>query len=207
MSTRIRLLIADDHSIVRIGLTSLFEDEPDIEVVGQAVDGKDAIAKALQLRPDVVIMDLMMPKADGTTATAAIKEQLPGTKILLLTTFGSSNGIAQALDAGAEGALTKTAEDATLVSAVRKVFRGQKTISPEIRKMLTEEPPIAELSSRQAEILASITRGLTNKDIAAQLGISARSVDEHVNALFQKLGAANRAEAVAIALRKHLLKI
>ena len=207
MSTRIRLLIADDHSIVRIGLTSLFEDEPDIEVVGQAVDGKDAIAKALQLRPDVVIMDLMMPKVDGTTATAAIKEQLPGTKILLLTTFGSSNGIAQALDAGAEGALTKTAEDATLVSAVRKVFRGQKTISPEIRKMLTEEPPIAELSSRQAEILASITRGLTNKDIAAELGISARSVDEHVNALFQKLGAANRAEAVAIALRKHLLKI
>ena len=205
MSTRIRLLIADDHSIVRIGLTSLFENEPDIEVVGQAVDGKDAIAKALQLKPDVVIMDLMMPKADGTTATAAIKEQLPGTKILLLTTFGSSNGIAQALDAGAEGALTKTAEDATLVSAVRKVFRGQKTISPEIRKMLTEEPPIAELSSRQAEILASITRGLTNKDIAAQLGISARSVDEHVNALFQKLGAANRAEAVAIALRKHLL--
>ena len=207
MSTRIRLLIADDHSIVRIGLTSLFEDEPDIEVVGQAVDGKDAIAKALQLKPDVVIMDLMMPKADGTTATAAIKEQLPDTKILLLTTFGSSNGIAQALDAGAEGAFTKTAEDATLVSAVRKVFRGQKTISPEIRKMLTEEPPIAELSSRQAEILASITRGLTNKDIAAQLGISARSVDEHVNALFQKLGAANRAEAVAIALRKHLLKI
>ena len=207
MSTRIRLLIADDHSIVRIGLTSLFENEPDIEVVGQAVDGKDAIAKALQLKPDVVIMDLMMPKADGTTATAAIKEQLPGTKILLLTTFGSSNGIAQALDAGAEGALTKTAEDATLVSAVRKVFRGQKTISPEIRKMLTEEPPIAELSSRQAEILASITRGLTNKDIAAELGISARSVDEHVNALFQKLGAANRAEAVAIALRKHLLKI
>ena len=207
MSTRIRLLIADDHSIVRIGLTSLFENEPDIEVVGQAVDGKDAIAKALQLKPDVVIMDLMMPKADGTTATAAIKEQLPDTKILLLTTFGSSNGIAQALDAGAEGALTKTAEDATLVSAVRKVFRGQKTISPEIRKMLTEEPPIAELSSRQAEILASITRGLTNKDIAAELGISARSVDEHVNALFQKLGAANRAEAVAIALRKHLLKI
>ena len=207
MSTRIRLLIADDHSIVRIGLTSLFEDEPDIEVVGQAVDGKDAIAKALQLKPDVVIMDLMMPKADGTTATVAIKEQLPGTKILLLTTFGSSNGIAQALDAGAEGALTKTAEDATLVSAVRKVFRGQKTISPEIRKMLTEEPPIAELSSRQAEILASITRGLTNKDIAAELGISARSVDEHVNALFQKLGAANRAEAVAIALRKHLLKM
>ena len=207
MSTRIRLLIADDHSIVRIGLTSLFENEPDIEVVGQAVDGKDAIAKALQLRPDVVIMDLMMPKADGTTATAAIKEQLPGTKILLLTTFGSSNGIAQALDAGAEGALTKTAEDATLVSAVRKVFRGQKTISPEIRKMLTEEPPIAELSSRQAEILASITRGLTNKDIAAELGISARSVDEHVNALFQKLGAATRAEAVAIALRKQLLKI
>ena len=207
MKNATKLLIVDDHAIVRIGLTSLFESESDIEVVGQAVNGEDAVRKAEDLAPDIILMDLVMPKTDGVEATVAIKAAHPEIKIVLLTTFGSANGLSRALEAGADGALTKSIEDATLVTTIRKIAAGSKIISPEIRKMLAKNPPIPELSPRQKDILASITRGLTNKGIAAELGISARSVDEHVNALFQKLGAANRAEAVAIALRKQLLKV
>lgn len=207
MKKTIKLLIADDHAIVRIGLTSLFESESDIEVIGQAVDGQDAVRKAETLRPDVVLMDLVMPKMDGSEATEAIKAAHPEIKLILLTTFGSANGLSRALKAGADGALTKSIEDATLVTTVRKIAGGSKIISPEIRKMLAEDPPVPELSPRQKDILSSITRGLSNKDIAAQLGLSPRSVDDHVNAILSKLDAANRVEAVAIALRKHLLKI
>ena len=137
----------------------------------------------------------------------AVFPVIHGYTLVTLTTFGSANGLSRALEAGADGALTKSIEDATLVTTIRKIAAGSKIISPEIRKMLAKNPPIPELSPRQKDILASITRGLTNKGIAAELGISARSVDEHVNTLFQKLGAANRAEAVAIALKKQLLKM
>ena len=207
MTQKIKLLIADDHAIVRYGLNSLFSAQKDILVVGQAKNGEEAVKLALSEKPDIVIMDLVMPKMDGVEATVAIKAAHPEIKIVLLTTFGSANGLSRALEAGADGALTKSIEDETLVTTVRKIAAGSRIISPEIRKMLAKDPPIPELSPRQKDILASITRGLTNKGIAAELGISARSVDEHVNTLFQKLGAANRAEAVAIALRKQLLKI
>ena len=207
MKKPIRLLIADDHAIVRIGLTSLFESESDIEVVGQAVDGEDAVRKADALRPDLLLMDLVMPNLDGSEATVAIKAAHPEIKVILLTTFGSANGLYRAIEAGAEGALTKSIEDATLVTTVRKVASGETVISPEIKKMLVEEKPIPELSPRQQEVLASITRGLSNAEIAAQLGIDAMTVREYLSTIFAKLGAANRTEAAAIALRKQLLKM
>lgn len=207
MKSTIRVLIADDHTIVRIGLRTLLSAENDIEVVGEAKNGEIAVKEALRLMPDVVIMDLMMPKMDGAEATAALHEKLPGAKVIILTTFGSSDGIALAIKSGADGALMKTADDATLISTIRSVADGKTVISPEIRRLLAEDPPIPVLTARQTEVLRSMMRGLTNRDIAKQLGIRQDGVNEHVAAILAKIGAANRTEAVAIALRKHLLKL
>lgn len=203
----LRILLADDHAVVRLGLKSLLESEDDMIVVGMAKNGREAVRLAQTERPDVIVMDLMMPQMDGVEATAAILSERPETKIIVLTTYGSADNVAHALQAGAVGAITKTEEDATLVTAIRRVATGREAISPEIRRQLAESPPVPRLSARQQEILSSITRGLTTKEIAFQLGISSRSVDEHVNAIIAKIGAANRTEAVAIALRKHLLKL
>lgn len=207
MNNTIRVLIADDHTIVRIGLKTLLAAEDDIEVVGEAKNGEMAVKEALRLLPDVVIMDLMMPKMDGAEATAALHEKLPETKVIILTTFGSSDGIAHAIESGASGALMKTADDAALISTIRSVASGKTVISPEIRRLLADDPPIPILTSRQTEVLQSMMRGLTNRDIAKQLGIRQDGVNEHVAAILAKIGAANRTEAVAIALRKHLLKL
>lgn len=207
MKNTIRVLIADDHTIVRIGLHTLLGAEKDIEVVGEAKNGEMAVKEALRLRPDVVIMDLMMPKMDGAEATAALHEKLPETKVIILTTFGSSDGIAHAIESGAAGALMKTADDAALISTIRSVAGGKTVISPDIKRLLAEDPPIPVLTTRQAEVLQSMMRGLTNRDIAKQLGIRQDGVNEHVAAILTKIGAANRTEAVAIALRKHLLKL
>lgn len=207
MKNTIRVLIADDHTIVRIGLRTLLGAEKDIEVVGEAKNGEMAVKEALRLRPDVVIMDLMMPKMDGAEATAALHERLPETKVIILTTFGSSDGIAHAIESGAAGALMKTADDAALISTIRSVAGGKTVISPDIKRLLAENPPIPVLTTRQTEVLQSMMRGLTNRDIAKQLGIRQDGVNEHVAAILAKIGAANRTEAVAIALRKHLLKL
>ena len=204
---RIRVLIADDHTIVRIGLKALFAEEADLEVIGEAKNGLEAVKIALETNPDVVIMDLQMPKKDGVEATRELAEKLPSAAIAILTTYGTSDGIAHALQAGAKGAMLKTADDARLVASIRKIAAGEKYVSPDIRKLLAENPPVPELSARQQEILQSLTTGLTNKEIAQQLGIRRDSVEDHINTLFAKLGVTNRTEAVAIALRKHLLKI
>ena len=203
----IRVLIADDHTIVRIGLKALLGAEKDIEIVGEAKNGEMAVKEAMRLQPDVVIMDLMMPKMDGAAATAALRDRLPEAKVIILTTFGSSDGTAHAIESGAAGALMKTADDAALISTIRSVAGGMTVISPEIRRLLAEDPPIPVLTSRQTEVLQSMMRGLTNRDIAKQLGIRQDGVNEHVAAILAKIGAANRTEAVAIALRKHLLKL
>ena len=203
---RIRVLIADDHAVVRIGLTALFEAERDMAVVGNAKNGNEAVAQALTSHPDVVIMDLRMPQTDGVTATQRLLARLPDVKVLILTSFGESDGVAHALEAGAFGAVTKTAEDAFLVSVVRRIAAGEHYISAEIKKLLKDSPPVPKMTSRQQEILFYLAKGLTNRDIADLLHIRVDSVEEHVNLILAKLDAANRTEAVAIALLKHLLK-
>lgn len=207
MNRKIRILVADDHAIVRMGLTALIESDPELEVIGEADDGKTAVSESIRLKPDVVIMDLMMPNKDGATATGEICASVPDTKVLVLTTFGTSDGIANALAAGASGALMKSVANEELLSAIHAIHAGERIVSDEISKLIADDPPARELTERQAEILRSVIRGLTNRDIAAQLDISPEVVKNHLNAIFSKIGAANRTEAVAIALRKHLLKI
>ena len=204
---KIRILIADDHAVVRMGLAALFSAKKDFEVVGQSKNGEVAVRDAERLSPDVVIMDLMMPKIDGIEATRQIREKCPSTKILVLTSYATSDGIAKALAAGATGAIMKSAENTELVAAIHKVAAGQTFISNEIQSLMDTDPPVTDLTGRQSEVLQSLTLGLTNKDIAMQLGISTRSLEDHVKSIRETIGAPNRAEAVGIALRKHLVKI
>jgi len=204
---KIKVMIVDDHAILRMGLSSLLGTKKDIEVVGDASNGETAIRKAAQLHPDVMLMDLMMPGMDGVEATHRVLEASPDTRVLILTTFGTADGIAHALEAGASGAIMKNVDFSDLLDAIRRVANGEQVVSDEIRRILKQEPALHPLSPRQQEILDSIVRGLSNADIATQLGISLNMVKEHVQTLFAKIGAANRVEAVAIALRKHLLKV
>jgi NarL family two-component system response regulator LiaR len=203
----VRVLVADDHAIVRMGLAALLGTEKDILVAGFAKNGLEAVSETLRLHPDVVVMDIMMPQKDGVCATREIMQACPETRIIILTSFGSSDGIAHALAAGACGAILKGDAETELVAAIRKVVAGEQAISDEIARNMEADPPIPELTPRQKDVLSSMVHGLTNRDIAMQLGIRQDGVNLHVNAILKKIGAANRTEAVAIALRKHLLKI
>ena len=201
---QIRILIADDHKIVRMGLKALFSATRDLKVVGEADDGDAAVAMAHALTPDVITMDLMMPKRDGVSAIRELHERLSATNIVVLTSYGATDSIAAALEAGARGAVMKSADDAALLSAIRTVARGETFISPEVRQLLAIDPPTPALSPRQKEVLDAIVKGLSNSEIAQLLGLSRTTVKDYVESLLAKLGAANRAEAVAITLRKQL---
>lgn len=207
MKTPIRILIADDHTVVRTGLAALIDTIPGMTVVGEACNGDEAVCMAVKLKPDVIIMDLMMPKKDGAAATEELHRLAPETRVLLLTSFATSDGISRAIDAGATGAVMKDSPNDVLIDAVRTVASGGEAISAEIKRLIASDPPVQSLTPRQEEVLQSMMRGLTNKDIARQLSISEDRVEQHVRTLLTKLGAANRTEAVALAFRKHLLKI
>ena len=201
------VMIVDDHAIFRMGLASLLGTAKDLSVVGDAGDGESAVKKALKLRPDVVIMDFLMPGMDGAEATRRILAAWPEAKVIIFTTYDAANGIGHALDAGAKGAIVKKAEFDDLLDAIRAVAAGGTFISPEIAQVLKSSPATAPLSPRQADVLELVTLGLSNEDIAYKLGITAPVVRDYLKTTFAKIGAANRAEAVAIAMRKHLLKI
>ena len=204
---KIRILIADDHAIVRMGLATLLGAQDGLEVVGEASNGEQAVTRALKLSPDVVIMDLVMPNMDGAKATKLIKSAHPETKVVILTSFPDSADMASAIENGASGAISKTASKEELFRCLRNIIDGTSAITPDVAKSLDETNDIPQMTDRQKEILQSFTRGLTNGDIAQLLGISTSCVKFHILAIFRKLGAANRTEAVSIAQRKHLLKI
>lgn len=203
---RIRILVADDHSLVRRGLVNLLKYQKDFFVVGEACNGREAAGKAVESAPDVVIMDLSMPEMDGVEASRLIHESVPAANILILTTFGTSIDVARAVNAGASGAIVKDSDDDTLLAAIRTVADGGQVFSPEIAAIIKEPLP-PDLTERQREILEAIVLGQTSDIIAARLGISTDAVNQHINAVRTKLGASTRREAVAIALKKHLLKI
>lgn len=204
---KIRILLADDHPFLRLGLKSRIAVEPDLSVVGEADNGEDAVQAVARLEPDIVVMDLMMPVLSGTEATKRIHTEHPEIRILVLTSFGSSRDLVEALDAGASGALLKDSSMDDFIAALRTIARGERFLSPEISQILRESETTPKLTDRQLEILESAVRGFTDREIAEQFGITQSGAKHHMRSIFAKLGAANRSEAIGIALRKHLLKI
>ncbi|MHB8576963.1 MAG: response regulator [Dehalococcoidia bacterium] len=212
MTGQIRILIADDHEVVRAGLAAILQTEADLEVVGEASDGVDALALAEQLRPQVLILDLAMPKLDGVEVIRRLRETAPEIGIVVFTVFDTDERILSALQAGARGYLLKGAPRDEVFTAIRTVSRGGSLLPPVIASRLLrhvrgddEEPPIEPLSPRQQEALRLVAQGLQNKEIARALSISERTAKFHVEAVLRKLGATNRTEAVAIATRRRLL--
>ena len=201
-----RILIVDDHALLRHGLKSILQYQKDMEVVGEAENGKLAVQLTKTHSPHLVVMDLVMPVMDGVEATRLIKTASPQTKVLILTTFGTSADISRALDAGATGAIMKDTPDDKLLSSIRRVLNGETVLSPEIEHMIKNEPEPPKLTERQIDILNSLARGYTNRDIALQLGLKPSGVRVHIDAILSKLNAATRTEAVAIAIQRHLLK-
>ena len=203
----IRILIADDHSLMRVGLNALFSHQKDMAVVGEACDGVEAVKLADELNPDVVVMDLMMPKLDGAEATRRILDVSPDAKIFILTSYGTSDDLVRAVQNGARGAMIKSAPIEEIVDSVRRVHVGGESFPPEVRQLVAETPRPAMLTERQKEILHSATRGLTTEDIAKQFDISVSCVLKHFTSIFRKLDVTNRTEAITVALRKQLLKV
>lgn len=203
----IRIFLADDHGLLRLGLATLIDFHDDLEVVGEAENGEEAVERVSQLKPDVVVMDLVMPVLDGVGATQRIKERLPETKVLILTSFGTSADVSRAIQAGASGALVKDTPNDELIDSIRRIESGERIFSPEIERSLAESPLPPEFTPRQLDVLNAVTRGLTNVEIGKLLGISADAVRQHIIRVCETLGAANRTEAVAIALRKQLVKM
>ena len=203
---KIRVVIVDDHTIFRMGLKSLLGTHPQIEIIADFGDGAAAVRRIPHLKPDVVIMDLMMPTMDGIETTRRLLEQLPEAHVLALTSDCTSDTINAALEAGACGVVLKTLDFDELISAIYSASVGERVLSAEIEQILAEDPPVLRLSPRQREMLAGIMNGLSNTDLSMRLDISKSVVKEHLSALYVKLGAANRAEAIAIATRKHLIR-
>ena len=201
---KITILLVDDHSIVRIGLKALLNYEKDMSVVGEAKNGEEALRLVRQLQPDVVIMDLLMPKMNGADATRQIRSERPDTKVIILTSYGTSADLARAVANGAVGAQIKDTPPQKLLTAIRAVAAGKTAYASELKPLLNEPPP-PELTDLQSKILGSLVRGLTNHEIATEFGLSLISTKRQLASIFTTLGAANRAEAIGIALNKHLL--
>ncbi len=213
--TLIRVLITDDHAIVRKGIAALLATEPDIQVVGEAADGAEAIAKARALQPDVVLMDMMMPKMDGIEATRQIAAALPGTRVLVLTSFAADDKVFPAIKAGALGYLLKDSGPYELVQAIHQVYRGQPSLEPAIAsKMLFEmahsaaaSPTTDPLTGRELEVLRLVAQGLSNREISERLVIAELTVSTHVSNVLSKLHLASRTQAALYALREGLASL
>ncbi|WP_144877303.1 response regulator transcription factor [Microbacterium sp. 1.5R] len=192
----ITVLVVDDHAMVREGLASVLAADGDISVVGAAATGAEAVRLAAELRPDVVVMDLSMPVMDGIEATKAVREEVAGTRVLVLTSFTERDRVRRAIDAGATGYQLKDAEPADLRAAVRSVHAGHAPLDPRIAGvLLSADRPASGLSVREREVLRLVAEGLANKQIAASLGIAERTVKAHLGSVFRQIGVADRTSA------------
>jgi NarL family two-component system response regulator LiaR len=206
----IRVLLVDDHLMVRRGLAAMLSAYDDFALVGEAGDGEEAVRLCEQLRPDVVLMDLLLPGMDGATATAAIRRRYPAIQVIALTSFREDDLLRRVVQAGAIGYLLKNAGAEELAAAIRAARAGQPTLAPEALPVLfhTVAHPAAsgsELTEREREVLALLVRGMSNTAIAEQLVLSTRTVRGHVSNILAKLGVASRTEAVALAVQHHLV--
>lgn len=205
----IRLLIVDDHPIVRGGLRDTFANAEDIVVVGEAGDGAEGIKRAVALAADVVLMDLRMPGTDGVTATATLRERVPDIRVLILTTFGSEGDVLPAIEAGAIGYLLKDAVPDELMRAVRAAARGEAVLAPSVTQHLmghVRRPSAGVLTDREKQVLELVANGNSNREAAAALFIGEASIKTHLQHIYDKLGVRDRASAVAEGYRRRLLK-
>ncbi|GIV84036.1 MAG: DNA-binding response regulator [Candidatus Roseilinea sp.] len=206
----IRVLIVDDHPMVRSGLKALLSAYDDLELAGEASNGAEAVRMCARLKPDVVLMDLVMPEMDGATATQIIREQNPNVQVVVLTSFKEDELVQGALRAGAIGYLLKNVSADELASAIRAAHAGRPTLAPEATQALihaTTQPPAvgSDLTEREREVLALMVQGLSNQDIASRLYVSQSTVKFHVSSILSKLYVSNRTEAVALAVKQKLV--
>ena len=206
----IRVVLADDHDMVRQGLAAFLQVCDDLELVGEATTGADAVRICADVQPDVVLMDLMMPEMDGVTATRLLRERFPAIRVIALTSFQDEGLVQQALQAGALSYLLKNVSAEQLAAAIRAAHAGRPTLAPEatrelIRAAAAPPRPGHDLTAREREVLGLLARGLSNGEIAGRLGVSQSTIKFHVSSILSKLGVVGRTEAVAVALRYHLV--
>ena len=212
MAETIGVLLVDDHAVVREGLRTFLELQDGIEVVGEAADGEEGVLEAERLRPDVILMDLVMPKLDGVQAMRELRRELPETRVIVLTSFAEDERLLPAIQAGAAGYLLKDVRPTELARAVRAAHAGEVLIDPSVAARLVEaiaqpagEPPPERLTPREREVLALIGKGLSNKRIAIELGLSEKTIKTHVSHLLAKLGVQDRTQAAVHAVRAGLI--
>jgi len=207
---QIRLMIVDDHRVVRSGLSAFLLAYDDLKLVGEAGNGEEAVRLCAQVKPDVVLMDLVMPGMDGIAATKAIRERCPKTQVIALTSFGDQERVQAALKAGAIGYLLKDVSDVELVAAIRNAAAGRPTLAADAQRALIQaatnpKPPGSDLTEREREVLALMVKGISNDEIAAHLTVRPSTAKFHVSNVLSKLGVTTRTEAVAMALQNHLV--
>ena len=215
MQNKIRVLIADDHAVVRQGLSVFLGTQDDIEVVGEAADGEQAVERALRLSPDVVLLDLVMPKLDGIGVIRQLRDAAPATKVIVLTSFADDEKVFSAVQAGAAGYLLKDVQPRELSEAIRRVSAGESLLHPSVaanlvRELQRREPrnaAAADLTERERQVLAEIARGHSNKEIALALGIAEKTVKTHVGNILQKLHLADRTQAALYAVRERIVEL
>ncbi|MBA3377183.1 MAG: response regulator transcription factor [Actinobacteria bacterium] len=212
MADAIRVLIVDDHAVVREGLQAFLELQDGIEVVGEAEDGQEAVETALRLQPDVILMDLVMPRLDGVAAMRALRTSVPQARVVVLTSFLDDEKLLPAVRAGAAGYLLKNAQPQELARAVRAAYAGEALLDPVVAARLVDtlsaeggEEPLDRITPREREVLILIGRGFPNKRIAQELGLSEKTVKNHVGRVLAKLGVSDRTQAAVLAVRAGLV--
>jgi two-component system, NarL family, response regulator LiaR len=216
MNERIRIMVVDDHPVVRKGIVAMLETEPDLDVVGECSNGQEAIQQSLFLQPDVILMDLVMPRVDGIEAIRAIKQDQPDARILVLTSFGTADKIFPSLNAGASGYLLKDSDPNELLTAIHKVYSGEGWLHPAITRQVLAQlnqqaasqpaprahSPEDDLTEREVQVLRYIAQGFSNAEIARQMTVSEATVHTHVSKVLTKLNLNSRTQAALFALRK-----
>jgi DNA-binding NarL/FixJ family response regulator len=203
----IRVLVADDHLVYRIGIRNLLASEPGFEVIGEAVDGNQAVEVYRRLRPDVLLLDLRMPQKSGIEVVRAVRAEFKDARILIVTSYQTEEEIFQVLQAGALGYVIKDVGREMLVQAIRAVYSGARWLAPSIRKQFDDRALRQQLTTREVEILKLLARGLTNREIANVYGISASTVKNHLNSVMTKLEVADRTEAVSFCLSRGIVDL